>query len=81
VVWLNRLGFRAHFTLIIDVPNHMDEDSKLKSKEKGKERKGSNMGDLATAVGQGFYVADAWGGGTSSGVGSATAAVTKLTPS
>jgi hypothetical protein len=34
------------------------------------------MGDLATVVGQGFYVAGAWGGGTCTAAGSATAAVT-----
>jgi hypothetical protein len=56
----------------------MDEDSKLKKrKEKGKRGKGNivaNMGDLATAVDQGFYVAGARGGGTCSPAGSATAA-------
>ena len=34
------------------------------------------MGDLATVVGQGFYVAGTWGGGTCTAAGSATAAVT-----
>jgi hypothetical protein len=61
----------------------MDEDSKLKRERKrakrGKENIVGNMGDLATAVGQGFYVADAWGGGTCSAVGSASAAVTQRT--
>jgi hypothetical protein len=49
-----------------------------KREKRGKKNIVGNMGDLATAVGQGFYVADAWGGGTCSAMGSATAAVTQI---
>ena len=55
----------------------MDEDSKLKKrrkKEKKRERKHYRY--YGRCVGRGLYVAGAWGGGTCTAAGSATAAVT-----